>query len=82
MTSTPPLPQANTLPAHIETRLTDLEIKQSYNDDLLEQLNLLVYKQQAQIDTLTAQVQRLQQVQSSSSAEGTRDPRDELPPHY
>ena len=33
-----------------DQRLTALEIKSSYSDDLLEQLNLLVYRQQLQID--------------------------------
>ncbi|RMX07984.1 SlyX family protein [Corticibacter populi] len=65
-----------------ETRLTDIEIKLSYSEDLLEQLNLLVYRQQAQIEALSAHVQRLQQMQASPGNEAPRDPRDELPPHY
>lgn len=85
MTTQPTSPAADLAEAfHAETdkRLTDLEIKQSYSEDLLEQLNLLIYKQQSHIDTLAAQVQRLQQSQARAAPEGSSDPRDELPPHY
>ncbi|MBV8124566.1 MAG: SlyX family protein, partial [Paucibacter sp.] len=36
----------------IEQRLTDLEIKISFQEDLLEQLNQTVFRQQEQIDAL------------------------------
>ena len=42
-----------------DQRLTALEIKASYSDDLLEQLNLLVYRQQLQIDALVQQLQQM-----------------------
>lgn len=85
MTSTPtPAPCNSDAIFQTETdkRLTELEIKQSYNDDLLEQLNLLVFKQQSHIDHLSAQLQRLQQSQARGAQEGGHDPRAELPPHY
>jgi SlyX protein len=66
----------------IEQRLVDLEIKASFAEDLLDDLNRLVATQQAQIDAL---VQRLQQVQQQAAAGETgsfRSLRDELPPHY
>lgn len=66
-----------------EQRLTELEIKASYADDLLDTLNALVAKQQEQIDLLLREVSRLRQRggEDGQSA-GPRDPRDELPPHY
>ncbi|MNG21608.1 hypothetical protein D3C84_1059980 [compost metagenome] len=61
-------------------RVTELEVKASFSEDLLDQLNLLVYRQQQQIDSLQAQVAQLRQ---QSPEPGTaRNLRDELPPHY
>ncbi len=72
-------------PDDTSRRLTELEIKASYTEDLLDQLNLTIYRQQQQIDRLMAEVAQLrQQVPDSEvggSARGTRL-RDELPPHY
>jgi SlyX protein len=65
-----------------DARLTELEVKLSYSEDLLEQLNLAVYRQQAQIDALQAQVQALRGQLAAAPGTAARDPRDELPPHY
>jgi SlyX protein len=66
----------------MESRITDLEVKVSFNEDLLEELNRTVFQQQQQIDALKAELRVLrQQMQTSFPAEpGTL--RDELPPHY
>ncbi|MFC5610234.1 SlyX family protein [Variovorax soli] len=65
------------------SRLTELEIKASYAEDLLEQLNMTIYRQQQQIDSLIQQIAQLRE-QSSRTAQdpATRNLRDELPPHY
>ena len=66
----------------MESHLTELEIKLSYAEDLLEELNRTVYQQQAQIESLQRQVLKLtRQIQDTSSPE-ERDLRDEIPPHY
>jgi SlyX protein len=66
-----------------DQRLTDLEIKVSYADDLLDTLNALVARQQEQIDLLLREVSRLRQRGGDDGQPaGPRDPRDELPPHY
>lgn len=65
-----------------DQRLTELEIKASYSDDLLEQLNLIIYRQQQQIDRLVHEVQQMRQQQPENSAGTPRNLRDELPPHY
>jgi SlyX protein len=63
-------------------RLTELEIKASYTEDLLDQLNLLVYRQQEQIGQLAAAVAQLKQQAPDGGTGSARNPRDERPPHY
>lgn len=65
-----------------QRRLTDLEIKASFTEDLLDQLNLTIYRQQEQIDSLVRQVAQLRLQSADPGAGGSRNPRDELPPHY
>ena len=63
-------------------RLRELEIKASYAEDLLDHLNLLVYQQQQQIDSLLGQVRQLREQSPDGGAGTPRNLRDELPPHY
>jgi SlyX protein len=73
----------NTLSPAIDQRLTELEIKASYADDLLDVLNAQVARQQEQIGLLLREVDRLRQ--QGEASDGVRAPpnaRDELPPHY
>ena len=65
-----------------DQRLTELEIKLSYADDLLDTLNRQVAQQQQAIDLLMNEVRRLRQNQAESDTSGFRSLRDELPPHY
>lgn len=71
-------------PTPADARLTELEIKASYQEDLLDQLNMAVYRQQQQIDRLVQEIAHLRQQmpEPGSGGGGPRDPRDELPPHY
>ncbi len=71
-------------PTHADTdqRLTELEIKASYADDLLDTLNQMVARQQEQIDLLLREVIRLRQRGEPEATPAARNPRDELPPHY
>jgi SlyX protein len=64
-----------------EQRLTELEVKLSYTEDLLDELNLVIYRQQLQIDALTAQIATMRQQMPEAGA-AQRNLRDELPPHY
>ncbi|QDX80262.1 SlyX protein [Denitratisoma sp. DHT3] len=65
-----------------EHRLTELEIKAGFAEDLLEALNQTVFRQQQQIEQLQREVRALrQQLQESMPAE-SRSLRDEIPPHY
>ncbi len=63
-------------------RLTQLEIKLSYTEDLVETLNDLVTKQQDQIDRLLREVSHLRQQGADDGQPRFRSLRDELPPHY
>jgi SlyX protein len=65
----------------IDQRLTDLEIKASFTEDLLEQLDQVVIRQQQQIDLLVREVARLQQ-RNANGQDSPRSPTDDLPPHY
>lgn len=65
-----------------DERLTALEIKASYTEDLLDRLDQIIIRQQAQIDRLQRDIQRLQQAAGEQHAPGPRNLRDELPPHY
>ncbi|WP_077036005.1 SlyX family protein [Pelomonas sp. KK5] len=65
----------------IDARLTELEIKASFTDDTVEQLNQIIIRQQAQIELLMREVMDLKQ-QGSAAGPTFRSLRDELPPHY
>ncbi|AUT49701.1 SlyX family protein [Achromobacter sp. Marseille-Q0513] len=65
----------------IERRLTELEIKASFADDMLEQLNQIIVRQQQQMERLARELADLRQQQQPEGA-AFRSLRDELPPHY
>ena len=64
----------------LERRIENLEIKASFADDLLDQLNLTIFRQQEQIDRLGQQLALLRQQMPEGG--GARSARDDLPPHY
>lgn len=65
-----------------DRRLTDLEIKASFAEDLLDELNLVVVRQQQQIDVLVREVQALRAQQPEGTPAGAARLQDDLPPHY
>jgi SlyX protein len=66
----------------VEKRLTDLEVKASFTEDLVDHLNQIVASQQQHIDRLLLEVARLREQGGSGDSEAFRSSRDELPPHY
>ena len=66
----------------IEQRLTDLEIKASFNEDLLDQLNQIIVRQQQEIALLQRDVRELRQHAPDAGGAAPRTATDELPPHY
>lgn len=66
----------------MDARIEKLESKLTFAEDLLDELNRTVYRQQLQIDQLQEQIRALyRQIQSAPPAE-RRDPSEEIPPHY
>jgi SlyX protein len=69
-------------PNDTEQRLTDLEIKASFTEDSLDQLNQIIVRQQRQIDMLMREIAHLRQSSTDVGIGPARNLRDELPPHY
>jgi len=64
-------------------RLTELEIKTSLTEDLVDELNRTVYRQQQQLDLLQEQLRHLYgQMLTNSEPHEPHSLRDEIPPHY
>lgn len=66
----------------IERRLTALEIKASFTEDLVDRLNEVIVQQQARIDGMLREIVHLRQQGPESAPGAPRNLRDELPPHY
>ena len=65
-----------------ESRLTELETKLAFAEDLLETLNQTVIRQQAQLDLFQQQLRLLHQQFQDALPDEARTLRDEIPPHY
>lgn len=67
----------------MEQRLTSLEEKLAFQDDLVDALNRTVARQQQQLDMLQDELRLLYQQVKSLQPVGTPvDGEPELPPHY
>lgn len=66
----------------MEDRLTELEIKIGFTEDLVEELNRTVFRQQQQIDALVQEIRALRQQVKSTPSDEPHSLRDEIPPHY
>ena len=64
-----------------ESRITELEIKASFMEDTVEQLNQVIVRQQRQIELLARQLSELRD-RVPEGQPGQLSLRDELPPHY
>jgi SlyX protein len=62
-----------------DDRITNLEIKLSFTEDLIEKLNETIYKQQQQIEFLYRELKAIKEQASSS---GCGSLKDDIPPHY
>ena len=72
----------DSLAAWAQARLTEIETKLAFAEDLLDTLNQTVVRQQGQIDSLQQQLRLLNERLKDSQPDETRTPRDEIPPHY
>ena len=67
----------------MEHRLAELEVRLNLTEELVEALNLTVYRQQQQIDLLQQQLRHLyRQMQEAPPALEKRSGDEEIPPHY
>jgi SlyX protein len=65
-----------------DNRLTDLEVKASFNEDLLEQLEQVIIRQQQQIESLHRQIVDIKQASVQNDSIAPLSLRDEIPPHF
>ena len=65
----------------MDSRINELEAKISLAEELLDELNRTVFRQQEQIDQLQQQLRLIWRQQAAVSPEN-RDLREEIPPHY
>lgn len=66
----------------MEARITELEVKFSFAEDLLDELNRTVYRQQQQIERLQREVRELREQAAAAAPAEAGSLRDEIPPHY
>lgn len=66
----------------VDPRLMALEIKASFTEDLVERLNEVIVRQQAQIDRLQREVMDMREQARAADPGSFRSLRDEMPPHY
>lgn len=66
-----------------EQRLENIEAKITFQEDLIEELNKTVYRQQQRLDRLEAACESLRiHIQSLAEARNEGMPANERPPHY
>ena len=65
-----------------DQRLTELEIKSSFAEDLLDQLNQVIVRQQQEIDLLMREVRQLRLQMPEGAGPAQNRASEELPPHY
>jgi SlyX protein len=67
----------------IEERLVNIEAKITFQEDLIEELNKVVYQQQKKLDRLEAICESLaRHIESLSEERNEGTPANERPPHY
>lgn len=66
----------------VESRLAELETKLAFAEDLIDDLNKTVFRQQEQLGLLQDQLRLLHRRMQEAPGEERRDPREEIPPHY
>jgi SlyX protein len=66
----------------LSDRVTELEIKASYTEDLIDQLDKVIVRQQEQIDLLIKTITELRLSSTDGGLGAPRNLRDDLPPHF
>ena len=66
----------------MEDRLEKIETKLSLAEDMIEELNKTIYRQQRQIEQMQQEMLALRQQLQASLPPEQRNLMDEIPPHY
>ena len=66
----------------LEARLAEIEAKLTFSEDMLEELNRTIYRQQQHIDRLQQELRALRELVNNTSPADPVRPSDEVPPHY
>lgn len=67
----------------IEERLINIETKITFQEDMVEELNKIVYQQQKKLDRLEAICESLvRHIESLAAERNEGAPANERPPHY
>ena len=66
----------------MDDRLEKIETKLGLSEDLLEELNKTVYRQQCQIEQLQRELVSLREQVQSALPNEPRNSGNEIPPHY
>jgi SlyX protein len=66
----------------LEKRIIDLEVKFSFQEELLAELNEIITKQQFTIERLQRDMKALQSTMDSGDGAENRSMKDDIPPHY
>ncbi len=66
----------------MELRIEDLEVRLTYQEATLEELNQVIIKQQNQIDLLIEEIKRIKQQQERGGEFVRSQSEEEPPPHY
>jgi SlyX protein len=70
-------------PLMIEERLLNIETKITFQEDMVEELNKVVYQQQKKLDRLEAMCESLvRHLESLAEERNVGMPLNERPPHY
>lgn len=70
------------MPNTVDERLERIETKLSLAEDLLEELNKTVYRQQLQVEQLQREIIALREQLQAALPNEPRNLKDEIPPHY
>lgn len=66
----------------MDHRLTELEVKVSFTEHQLDELNATVFRQQKMIETLQHELRVLRQQIQAAEPQEEWSLRDQIPPHY
>lgn len=68
--------------AALARRVQELEIKAGFAEDLLDQLDQTIFRQQRQIEALARELMEMRRRMPEGGASPAGSLRDDVPPHY